>query len=123
MIYILNTNINPKKKISTALLELYGLGKYQSSQLCNALGISNTKYIKQLTPNELVELNSFLTQNYEIGIDIKRTINKNIQRLITIGAYRGFRHSQGLPVRGQRTHGNARTIKKRYQNLSLKTSK
>jgi len=112
MVYFLNTNLNTKKKVNTALTKIYGLNKYQCSQICDELGISSEKRIKQLTQGELEKLTNLITQNYAIGVDVKRFTLQNIQRLIKIGTYRGFRHIDGLPVRGQKTHGNSRTAKK-----------
>jgi small subunit ribosomal protein S13 len=112
MVYFLNTNLNTKKKVYIALTKIYGLGKYQCSQICDELGISSEKRIKQLTQTELEKLTNFITQNYVTGIDIKRSTLQNVQRLIKIGTYRGFRHIDNLPVRGQKTHGNSRTVKK-----------
>lgn len=66
---------------------------------------------------ELEKLTNIITYNYEIGIDIKRSTIYNIQRLIKIGTYRGFRHVDGLPVRGQKTHGNSQTARKLKVNL------
>lgn len=121
MIYIVNTNINSKKKLSNALSDIYGLGKHQSLQICDELGISTEKRLKQLTPTEIEQLTQSITQNYEIGIDVRRIISKDIQRLIKIGVYKGFRHSQGLPVRGQRTHGNSKTAKKLQHGIIAKS--
>ena len=112
MVYIVNTNINQKKKVFNALSQIFGLGKYQCLQICDELGISREKYLKQLTPSEVEQLTQLITQNYEIGSDIKQSRLQNVTRLIKIGAYRGFRHSDGLPVRGQKTHGNSRTARK-----------
>jgi small subunit ribosomal protein S13 len=112
MVYFLNTNLNTKKKVYIALTKIYGLGKYQCSQICDELGISSEKRIKQLTQTELEKLTNFITQNYATGIDIKRSTLQNVQRLIKIGTYRGFRHIDNLPVRGQKTHGNSRTVRK-----------
>ena len=112
MVYFLNTNLNNKKKVYIALTKIYGLGFRQTSQICDELGISSEKRVKQLTQNELEKLTNFITQNYDIGIDIKKSKLQNIQRLVKIGTYRGFRHIEGLPVRGQKTHGNSRTVRK-----------
>lgn len=118
MVYFLNTNLNTKKKVYIALTKIYGLGKHQSFQICNELGISSEKRVKQLTQLELEKLANFITQNYAIGLDIKRVTLQNIHRLIKIGTYRGFRHIDGLPVRGQRTHGNSKTVRKFKFNLN-----
>jgi ribosomal protein S13 len=87
------------------------LAKYNSSNkkfknvIFNIIGDGPVKV-------ELEKLTNFITQNYDIGIDIKKLKLQNIQRLIKIGTYRGFRHIEGLPIRGQRTHGNSRTVRK-----------
>lgn len=112
MVYLLNTNINGKKKLHIALQKIYGLGEYQCFQICDSLGISTEKRVKQLNSLEIEKLTQFITQNYEMGPDIKRSALQNVQRLIKIGSYRGFRHTEGLSVRGQRTHGNSKTVRK-----------
>lgn len=112
MLYVLNTNLNNKKKLFIALTDIYGLGKHTSSQICDLLGISLDRRLKQLSGLQLEHLTQLVNQNYNIGSEIKRSTIKNIQRLIKIASYRGFRHTQGLPVRGQRTHGNSRTIRR-----------
>jgi small subunit ribosomal protein S13 len=117
MIFFLNTNLNENKKVFVALTKIYGLGNHHSSQICDELGISREKTLSQLTSLELEKLTNIITYNYEIGIDIKRSTLYNIQRLIKIGTYRGFRHVDGLPVRGQKTHGNSQTARKFKMNL------
>lgn len=112
MVYFLNTNLDSKHTMQSALTKIYGLGKYQSTQICDELGISLQKRIKQLNSSELEKLSTVITQNYEIGADIKQSIIQNVTRLIKIGTYRGFRHIDGLPVRGQKTHGNSKTARK-----------
>lgn len=120
MLYVLNTNLNNKKKLFIALTEIYGIGKHNSYQLCDLLGISVDRRLKQLSGLQLEHLTQLVNQNYNIGSEIKRSTIKNIQRLIKIASYRGFRHTQGLPIRGQRTHGNSRTVRrlKNSKNLS-----
>jgi small subunit ribosomal protein S13 len=112
MVYLLNTNLSNKKKISLALCDIYGLGKFQSKQICIQLGMSENLRIKQLSGFQLQQLTQLITQDYNIGIDLRRTVQQNIQRLVKIASYRGFRHTEGLTVRGQRTHGNSRTVRK-----------
>jgi small subunit ribosomal protein S13 len=112
MLYILNTNLNNKKKLFIALNDIYGLGRHTCLQLCDLLGISGDRRLKQLSSLQIEHLTQLVTQNYHIGSDVKRSRLKNIQRLIKIASYRGFRHTEGLPVRGQRTHGNSRTRRK-----------
>lgn len=118
MLYVLNTNLNSKKKLFIALTEIYGLGNHNAFQICDLLGISVDKRLKQLSSQQLENLTQLVNQNYNIGSEIRRSTLKNIQRLIKIASYRGFRHTEGLPVRGQRTHGNSRTRRKLKANLS-----
>ena len=112
MLYVLNTNLKSKKKLFIALTEIYGLGKHHAYQICDSLGVSVNRRLKQLSSLQLEQLTQVVNQNYHIGSEIKRSTMKNIQRLIKIASYRGFRHTEGLPVRGQRTHGNSRTRRK-----------
>ena len=117
MVYLLHTNLNNKKKVSLALCDIYGLGNFQSKQICMQLGISENIRIKQLTGFQLEQLTQLITQEYNIGVDLRRAVQQNIQRLVKIASYRGFRHTEGLPVRGQRTHGNSRTVRKLKLNI------
>jgi small subunit ribosomal protein S13 len=119
MVYLLNTNLSNKKKVSLALCDIYGIGKFQSLQICMQLGISQNYRIKQLSGFQLEQLTQLITQDYNIGVDLRRLVQQNIQRLVKIASYRGFRHIEGLTVRGQRTHGNSRTVRKLKSNNLL----
>lgn len=123
MLYVLNTNLNSKKKLFLALTEIYGLGTHNSCQICDLLGVSIDRRLKQLSSLQLENLTQLVNQNYNLGSEIKRSTMKNLQRLIKIASYRGFRHTEGLPVRGQRTHGNSRTRRKLKSNLSSNLNK
>ena len=112
MVYILNTNLKNNKKVLFALCEIYGIGKILSSQVCESLGFSEDLKVSHLTSFQIQQLSQIITQNFLIGGDKKRDLRNNKNRLKTIGCYRGFRHNIGLPVRGQRTHGNARTVRR-----------
>lgn len=112
MVYILNTNLKNNKKVRTALCEIYGIGKSLSSQICDILGFSEEYKIKSLTNFQIQQLSQIITQNFLIGGDLRRDVRNSKNRLVSIGCYKGFRHSMGLPVRGQRTHGNARTARR-----------
>lgn len=120
MVYVLNTNLNAKKKLYCSLSKIYGLGKHNSLQICDQLGISGDIRLKQLSGFQIEQLTQLITQNYDIGLDIRRSTFQNIQRLVKIASYRGFRHTEGLPVRGQRTHGNSKTIRKLKFHMSSK---
>ena len=112
MVYILNTNLKNNKKFIFALCEIYGIGKILPSQVCESLFFSEDLKVSHLTSFQIQQLSQIITQNFLIGGDKKRDLRNNKNRLKTIGCYRGFRHNIGLPVRGQRTHGNARTARR-----------
>lgn len=122
MIYLFHTNLQPNKTVNKALEKIHGIGRKQSQQICNQLGISNQIRINQLSNNQLEKLTNLVNTNYQIGSDLARVRKNNITRLVRIASYRGFRHTEGLPVRGQRTHGNSKTCRKfKKPILSLKT--
>ena len=126
MIYLFNTNLPNEKKVTKALEKIQGIGRNQSHQICNQLGISNQIRINQLSNQSLEKLTGLIQSTYQIGSDLTRIRSNNIARLVRIGSYRGFRHTEGLPVHGQRTHGNANTCRKLRQarfNLVSKISK
>ena len=112
MVYILNTNLKNNKKVRTALCEIYGLGKSMCNQICDTLGFSESVKINHLTHFQQQQLSQIITQNYQQGAELRRDVRNSKNRLVLIGCYRGFRHNIGLPVRGQRTHGNARTARR-----------
>lgn len=118
MVYICNTNLKNNKKVRTALCEIYGIGKSLSSQICDQLGFSEEYKIKSLTNFQIQQLSQIITQNFLIGGDLRRDVRNSKNRLVSIGCYRGFRHNMGLPVRGQRTHGNGRTARAQNQTRS-----
>lgn len=112
MIYILSTNLKDQKMIRKALSSIYGVGDTLSKQICDDLGISASLKVCQLSPLQVDMLNQIIPQNYFIGADLQSEVRKRKERLVAVSSYRGIRHSQGLPARGQRTHGNARTVRK-----------
>lgn len=117
MTFFLQTSIRETKPLGSALQKLYGLGKSQTRIICRELGFSESLRFSELYPFEIEKLATFITQNFELSSDVKRVQLQNIQRCLQIGVYRGFRHHDGLPVRGQRTHGNARTARKLHARL------
>ena len=100
-----------EKRIDVALTYLYGVGKTLSLQILTKTGIDPTIRAKNLTDDQVMKIQGALTQTIKVEGDLRREISQNIRRLIEIGSYRGTRHRRGLPVRGQRTHTNARTRK------------
>ena len=112
MIYILSTNINDKKKIKEGLSTVYGLGKAFSMEICDELGVSDKITFRQLTYSQREMLTQLVPENYMIGAELRGWLRQNKERLKRISSYRGIRYVQGLPCRGQRSHGNAQTVRK-----------
>lgn len=123
MIYILNTNLSDKQKIGKALCEVYGVGNQLSKQICDDLGISSSLKVEDLSPSHIDLLSQTIPQNYVIGAELQGETRRSKERLVLVSSYRGIRHSQGLPSRGQRTHGNAQTARKGRFNLSKTVTK
>lgn len=112
MVYLLNTNLENEKKVKIALKNIKGIGSKLACQICDAIGISDSVRINQLNNLQIEKLAMILNQKNLLGAELKRQNRKNIERLIKIACYRGFRHTEGLPCRGQRTHGNSRTTRR-----------
>ena len=126
MIYILNTNLQDKKPVGKALSSIFGVGDSLSKQICDDLGVSISLKVHQLSPSQIDLLNQGIPQTSSIGAELQGEIRQRKERLVLISSSRGIRHSQGLPTRGQRTHGNARTARKGQffvSNLSAKKNK
>lgn len=101
----------PNKRLEIALTYVYGIGKSTSKKICQDLQISPDKRVDDLTEGEISNLRACIDKDYSVEGDLRREISMNIKQLIDIGSYRGVRHRKKLPVRGQRTHTNARTRK------------
>jgi len=97
------------KRIEIGLTYIYGIGLSRSQQILSQTGIDPDIRVRDLTDEQVTKLRSFIDKSYQIEGDLRRWESMNIKRLVDIGAYRGRRHRQGLPVRGQRTRTNART--------------
>lgn len=108
---ICGVDIPKNKRTEVALTYIYGIGPTLSSKILKATGVSPDTRAKDLTEEEISKLSAVIQSNYKVEGDLRREISGNIKRLIEIGSYRGLRHKRGLPVRGQRTHTNARTRK------------
>ena len=99
------------KRIEVALTYVFGIGHSSSKKILKKTGINSDKRVKELTDNDVNLLRKEIEQSYQIEGDLRKEISINIKRLMDIGTYRGLRHRRSLPVRGQRTHTNARTRK------------
>ncbi len=108
---VVGVDLPREKRIDVALSYLYGVGPALSVKILGKAGIDPKLRAKDLTDEQVTRLNGIITQGYKVEGDLRRDISQNIRRLIDIGSYRGLRHRRGLPVRGQRTHTNARTRK------------
>ena len=108
---ILNIYVKKEKKLKIALCQIFGIGKNLSKQICDQLGINENLYFNKLTESQTEEISQLISQHYCVDSDLKQNTRKAIQRLIRIASYRGFRHIQGLPSRGQRTHTNAQNVR------------
>lgn len=112
MVRFLGRTLPEQKKIWVALTQVYGVGFSRARELCFAIGATPNTPASQLRPFHLSQLYTVIEERFTVGSDLRNSIKSNIQRLIRIRCYRGSRHLQKLPVRGQRTHSNARTQKK-----------
>jgi small subunit ribosomal protein S13 len=108
---IAGVNIPTQKRVEIGLQSIYGIGPSKAHDLCEKLKIPAERRVHQLTDAEILKIREAIDQNYQVEDDLRRAISMNIKRLMDLGCYRGLRHRKGLPVRGQRTHTNARTRK------------
>ena len=99
------------KRVEVALTYIYGIGKTRSNQMLAASGVNPNTRVKDLDEPSLNKLREYIDQNFKIEGDLRREVSSAIRRKVEIGSYQGVRHRRGLPVRGQRTHTNARTRK------------
>ncbi len=112
MLYIFDKAISNSKSILYSLTFLYGINKYQSKRICKNIGINPKTTINQLKKNQLNRLINYINKNIKIEQLLKKIKKDNFNNLLNIKTNRGIRHNLGLPVRGQRTHTNAKTSKK-----------
>src|SRR5262245_58214920 len=111
MARIAGIDLPPNKKIEISLTYIYGIGRSRAKVLLGKAGVSEGIKVKDLTEEQVSNIRKVIDQEGRVEGDLKKEINLNIKRLMDIGSYRGQRHRRGLPVRGQRTHTNARTRK------------
>ena len=111
MARISGVNIPTNKKVHIALTYIYGIGSKISLDICKDASIDTSKRVSELKDDELNKIRELIDNNYSIEGDLRRKVSMDIKRLNDLGCYRGLRHRKKLPVRGQRTHTNARTRK------------
>ena len=111
MARISGINLPLNKQVHIALQYIYGIGDHYAEKICVELNIDKSKRVNNLTEDEVLKVRELIDKNYKVEGDLRRDISLNIKRLRDLGTYRGTRHRKKLPVRGQRTHSNARTRK------------
>jgi small subunit ribosomal protein S13 len=108
---IAGVDIPREKRLEISLTYIYGIGRTTSNQVCTAAGVNRDTRVRDLTDEEVAKLRAWIDANLKVEGDLRRDVAQDIKRKIEIGSYQGIRHRRGLPVRGQRTHTNARTRK------------
>ena len=111
MARIAGVNVPSNKRLVIALSYIFGIGNKFSNDICTTVQIDKNKRVNSLTEDEIIKIRECIDKNYIVEGDLRRTVSSNIKRLTDLGCYRGLRHRSKLPVRGQRTHTNARTRK------------
>ena len=123
MARIAGVDLPNKKRMEYALTYIYGIGRTTAADICVKTGIEPGKRVKDLVDEEINLLRNEIEKKYKVEGDLRTEIQMNIKRLMDIGCYRGIRHRKGLPVRGQRTHTNARTRRGGRKNTIGKNKK
>ena len=111
MARIAGVNLPSQKRIDVALTYIYGIGFTTSRKILDSLGIDHSTRVHQLTDAEAIKIREYIDENYDVEGELRSKVAFNIKQLMDLGSYKGLRHRRRLPVRGQRTHTNARTRK------------
>ena len=120
MARIAGVNIPTNKRVVIALQYIHGIGSHHAQQIMDKVGIPAPRRVSQLTDQEVLQIREVIDRDYMVEGDLRRDVSMNIKRLMDLGCYRGLRHRRGLPVRGQRTHTNARTRKGKARPIAGK---
>ena len=111
MARISGVDVPREKRVLISLTYIHGIGRSSAANVCEAIGIDPSSRVRDLSDNEVTAIRAFIDQQVKVEGDLRREVSQNIKRKMDIGCYQGLRHRRGLPVRGQRTHTNARTRK------------
>ena len=111
MARIAGVDLPREKRVDVALQYIYGIGSTKASETVRSLGLDGGRKVRDLTDEEVTKIRGWIDRNYKVEGDLRRDVAQDIKRKIEIGSYQGVRHRRSLPVRGQRTHTNARTRK------------
>ncbi len=120
MARIAGVNIPTAKRVEIALTYIYGIGRTKAQKICQTVGIPPERRVNQMTDDEVLRIREVIDRDLMVEGDLRREVAMNIKRLTDLGSYRGIRHRKGLPVRGQRTHTNARTRKGKARPIAGK---
>ncbi|MBN2114113.1 MAG: 30S ribosomal protein S13 [Acidimicrobiia bacterium] len=120
MARIAGVDLPREKRVEIGLTYIFGVGTTRAREMCDSLGINRDTRIRDLTDDEVARIRQYIDANYRVEGDLRREITQNVKRKVEIGTYQGLRHRRGLPVRGQRTHTNARTRKGPRQAIAGK---
>lgn len=120
MARIAGVNIPTQKRVEIGLQYIFGIGSTKAKEICGSVGIPFSQRVHELTDDEILKIRELIDASYRVEGDLRREISMNIKRLMDLGCYRGLRHRKGLPVRGQRTHTNARTRKGKAKPIAGK---
>ena len=111
MARISGVDVPREKRVLIALTYIHGIGRTSALNICEATSVNPATRVRDLTDDEVTAIRAFIDQQFKVEGDLRREVSQNIKRKMDIGCYQGLRHRRGLPVRGQRTHTNARTRK------------
>jgi small subunit ribosomal protein S13 len=117
---VAGVNIPTQKRVEIALTYIHGIGRRTAIEICERIGITRQRRVHELSDAEVFRLREVIDRDYQVEGDLRREVAMNIKRLMDLGCYRGLRHRRGLPVRGQRTHTNARTRKGKARPIAGK---
>ena len=123
MARLVGVDLPRDKRIEVGLTYIYGIGLTTSKKILAETGVDPSVRVKDLTEDDLTKLRDYIQANIKVEGDLHREVSQNVKRLMDIGCYRGLRHRKGLPVRGQRTHTNARTRKGPKRQIGAKKKK
>ncbi len=120
MARIAGVDLPRDKRMVIALTYIYGVGRTRAQMICELAEVDESRQVRDLTEEEVLNVRRAIEQNFGVEGDLRREVAQNIKRKVDIGSYQGLRHRRGLPVRGQRTHTNARTRKGRRASIAGK---
>ncbi|MFQ5347262.1 MAG: 30S ribosomal protein S13 [Rhodothalassiaceae bacterium] len=120
MARIAGVNIPTNKRVEIALTYIHGIGRTKAKEICERLALPPERRVHELSDAEVIRIRELIDSDYTVEGDLRREVAMNIKRLMDLASYRGLRHRKGLPVRGQRTHTNARTRKGKAKPIAGK---